>query len=356
MRWKPFPRIAVVALFTLLPMRTASAVTIDVAEEAFIELHGFAQTAVSMTFAESEAQPTVVTDLFLRRVRLLVSGQLNRTFRFFIGTLNSDFGKGNEYGTRPLLGDVRMEIVLADEAQIALGLLKLPFSRHGGEASGSLHGIDFHGAFLAHSSSAPPHRDIGVMVRGLLIDGLIDYRVAIVDGREPTGDKDWPRFVGRVGFNVFDAEPGYFFSGTYLGTKQILAFGVSFDLQPGVGGHDGSSLAWALAFDAFADIPFDEHGLVATVCAYLHGPGRVVPEGFGMWADVGFRVAVIEPLVAVEWFQPSEGDSGKRLAILPGVNWWIVGHKASLKLRFGAARLDGAGWSEELLLQAQIGF
>lgn len=105
------------------------------------------------------------------------------------------------------------------------------------------------------------------MVRGLLLDNQVDVRLAIVDGIEYnkevippdttvlTNEDDMPRFVGRIDYNVFDPEPGYFWAGTYLGKKKVLSFGLSFDLQPGVGGDEGDELYYAFAFDAFADIP-----------------------------------------------------------------------------------------------------
>ena len=39
------------------------------------------------------------------------------------------------------------------------------------------------------------------------------------------------RAAGRVQVNLMDPETGFFYAGTYLGTKKILSIGASFDFQ-----------------------------------------------------------------------------------------------------------------------------
>ncbi len=355
-----------IAFCLLCLTKNAEAAKINISDTAFLNINGYAQFWLSMPMDQG---PTLQTDFYLRRVRLLFSGQIAPNFNFFIGTLNGDMGKNGDMSSRTLIADAWLEYIVADYLKINAGLLKLPFSRHMQQTGAKLHGLDFHGSCLQREGGIG-HRDMGVMARGLLLNKHIDYRLAIVDGIEyAPGDPDTDppvtainendslRVVGRIGYNVFDPEPGFFWAGTYLGKKKILSFGISFDIQPGVGGENGEELYYALAFDAVADIPIGKNGIVATLNAYKFGPGCTVPEGSGFWADFGYRINKIEPLVSLESYTPTNGDTGKRLAILGGLNWWIHGHNVNLKFQFGSVKLNGSDeWTSTAIIQSQVFF
>ncbi len=359
---------AVLTLFVCLFCFTsnAGAAKINISDKAFLNINGFVQTWMHMPIDQG---PSLKTDFFLKRVRLLFAGQIAPKVNFFIGTLNGGMGQDGNMTARTLIADAWVEFVVADYLKINAGLLKLPFSRHMQQTGAKLHGLDFHGSFLQRYGGIG-HRDMGIMARGLLSDKHIDYRLAILDGIEyapgnpnavfpvPAKNKnDSLRIVGRVGYNVFDPEPGFFWAGTYLGTKKVLSFGASFDLQPGVGGDNGDEFYSAFAFDAFADIPMGKNGIVSTLNFYNFGPGGALPKGCGLWADFGYRINNIEPLIAFEWYAPSEGDVGKRQAILGGVNWWMHGHNVNLKFQFGSVNVNGADkWTKTADIQVQVFF
>ncbi|MBN1222722.1 MAG: hypothetical protein JXB23_05705 [Candidatus Aminicenantes bacterium] len=344
----------------------ARAAKIKISDTAFLDIHGYMQHWLHMPLDQG---PSIKTDFYLRRVRLLFTGQIAPNVNFFIGTLNSDMGKNGDMSSRTLIADAWMEFVISDYLTINAGLLKLPFSRHMQQTGGKLHGLDFHGSYLMRYGGIG-HRDMGIMARGLLLNNKIDYRIAILDGKEyapgnsnatppvaDTNKNDSLRLVGRAAYNVFDSEPGYFWAGTYLGTKKILSFGLSFDIQSGVGGENGNDLYSAIAVDAFADIPIGKNGIVSTLNFYSFGAGGAVPEGHGLWADFGYRIDKIEPLIAFEWYSPSQGDAGKRQAILAGLNWWIHGHNVNIKFQFGTENLNGVDkWTNTAIVQGQLLF
>ena len=351
--------ILVTVGFLLIVATNANAAKIPISETSFLDIHGYMQNWLYMPMDQG---PSIKTDFYLRRVRLLFSGQIAPNVKFFIGTLNGDMGKDGNMSSRTLIADAWMEFTLSESLTINAGLLKLPFSRHMQQTGAKLHGLDFHGAFLQRYGGIG-HRDFGVMARGLLLKKKLDYRIAVVDGREyapgdpVTNKNDSLRLVGRFGYNVFEAEPGYFWAGSYLGTKKVLSFGISFALQPGVGGITGDELYSAVAFDAFADIPMGENGIVSTLNVYSFGAGGMIPKGSGLWIDFGYRINKIEPLIALEFYSPAEGDAGKRNTILGGVNWWIHGHNANIKFQFGTEKLHGADkWTNTAIIQGQIFF
>lgn len=353
--------LSVVAVFGFLLgfAANANAAKIPISDTSFLDIHGYIQ---NWLFMPMDQGPSLKTDFYLRRVRLLFTGQITPKIKFFIGTLNGDMGKDGNMTSRTMIADAWMEFTLSESLTINAGLLKLPFSRHMQQTGAKLHGLDFHGAFLKRYGGIG-HRDFGVMARGLLFNKKLDYRIALVDGLEyapgvpAVNKKDNLRIVGRLGYNVFDAEPGYFLAGSYLGTKKVLSFGVSFDLQPGVGGNTRDDLYSAIAFDAFADIPMGENGIVSTLNIYSFGAGGMVPKGSGMWIDFGYRIKKIEPLIALEFYSPANGNAGKRNTILGGINWWIHGHNANIKFQFGTEKLNGADkWTKTATIQGQIFF
>jgi hypothetical protein len=170
-------------------------------------------------------------------VRILLKGKVHPRIGFFIGTLTTDLDKAADERPATIIGDAWMEGEIARELKLNAGLLKLPFSRHGAQGGGSLHGVDFHGAFLRRKGPKPitlddgtaetrpsvPHRDYGVMARGLVLRDRLDYRLAITDGVSPHEvDEANPRFVGRLGVNFFEPEPEFFWKGTHVGNKKVL--------------------------------------------------------------------------------------------------------------------------------------
>ena len=363
---RKFFAILAAAVCLLCFTADARAAKIKISDSAFLDIHGYMQNWLHMPFDQG---PSFKTDFYLRRVRLLFSGQIAPNVNFFIGTLNGDMGKNGDMSSRTLIADAWMEFVIGDYLKINAGLLKLPFSRHMQQTGAKLHGLDFHGSCLKRYGGIG-HRDMGIMARGLLSNKKIDYRIALLDGREyapgnpdatppkpDTNKNDSLRLVGRVGYNVFDAEPGFFWAGTYLGTKKILTFGASFDIQSGVGGENGDELYSAFSFDAFADIPMGKNGIVGTLNFYSFGAGGMVPKGHGLWADFGYRIDKIEPLIAFEWYSPNEGNAGKQRAILGGLNWWVHGHNVNIKFQFGAENLNGADeWTKTAVIQGQLFF
>lgn len=338
---------------------TAHAIELVEDEHHYVDITGFVQPRLSLAINGDDN--SVTEDMYIRRVRLLFSGKVHENVGFYIGTLTADIARDARQSSPTVIGDAWLEGDFGKAFKLNAGLLKLPFSRHGAQGAGALHGIDFHGAFAERAIGTPDgtgalpiHRDVGVMARGLLFSETLDYRLAIVDGVAPNESGDYPRIVGRLGVNFMDSEPGFFWAGTYLGKKSILSIGASADIEPGVG--DGGDPYYAFAFDALADIPFGENGLVATVNAHYYGPGGIIPKGMGVWADLGYRIRKIEPLVEFEYYVPSD-EGFRRIGVFGGANYWIRGHHANVKLQVGAVDVETKkDWATEILMQGQVMF
>ncbi|MEZ4602216.1 MAG: hypothetical protein R2861_02045 [Desulfobacterales bacterium] len=65
-------------------------------------------------------------------------------------------------------------------------------------------------------------RDDSVTFWGNVIDDKFQYRLMMGEGVEDkvVNPDDTLRFAGRMSFNLFDPETGWFNAGTYLGKKE----------------------------------------------------------------------------------------------------------------------------------------
>ena len=90
---RKFLAFLIVAACLLCFTMDAKAAKIQISDNAFLDIHGYMQHWLHMPFDQG---PSIKTDFYLRRVRLLFSGQVAPNVNFFIGTLNADMGKNGD--------------------------------------------------------------------------------------------------------------------------------------------------------------------------------------------------------------------------------------------------------------------
>jgi hypothetical protein len=120
---------------------SAQAAKIKISDTSFLDIHGYMQNWLYMPLDQG---PSIKKDFYLRRVRLLFSGQVAPNVNFFIAALNADMGKDGNMSSRTLIADAWKEFVISDYLKINAGLLKLPFSRHMQQTGAKLHGLMIH--------------------------------------------------------------------------------------------------------------------------------------------------------------------------------------------------------------------
>jgi hypothetical protein len=353
------------------------------------------------------------TDFYLRRMRILLFGQLNDKVKFFVETDNPNFGKQGDFSMNTFIQDAWVEFNLDPALQIDVGMLLAPFSHHGMQGAVTLHSLDYHAALIKYpQGSHKVWRDYGVMLRGLFLSDMLEYRLAILNGvhggpADPRNPHDFPRLTGRLTFNLFDSESGpgtggFFWDGIYLkktdagvvSTRKIASLGASIDWQKDLNVHrnvgvtdpaaddfvESRSDYWAVAADVFVDLPLSEDallGLTGQVNFYYydHGDRRSSladpPSrsfygiqgggeytGYGLMSEIGLRYDAYEALLSVDWFEATkaDGDEGDYLAVYGGLNWWWLGHSTSLKLQAGAAKVADGDFGFVGILQTQLLF
>jgi len=281
---------------------------------------------------EPQAAPSgdsLDTDFFLRRLRLILPGQLSDVVRFFVSIDSTDLGRRGNLEIDASVLDAWVEFALDEGFIVDIGLLMVPYSHNGMQGAVTLHALDRHVDLLRYPRGGHKGlRDFGVMIRGLLFDRLLEYRLAVFNGvhgdlsdvereddagvewsepRDPRNPHDWPRFSARLAVNVFDADGdagagGFFYDGIYLTTSDdgtvispstVFSIGVSADWQRDLNAvwepysvtvaelRDSRKVAsredyWAVAGDLFFDVGIDDEGEIGAagqvnVYYYYHG-------------------------------------------------------------------------------------
>ncbi|MBN1654282.1 MAG: hypothetical protein JXA30_10975 [Deltaproteobacteria bacterium] len=344
--------------------------------------------------------------LYMRRIRILLSGQINDLVNYFAETDNPNFGKYGDFAPKMFIQDAWVELNVAPEFQLDIGMLLLPFSHQGMQGATTLNALDYHVRLIRYPISQV-WRDMGVMARGLLFDNVLEYRLAVTNGAhpnaktktnaaeasypsDPRNPKDWPRLTARLVLNAFEPEgvptvAGFFYKGAYLketpegiiSAKKVLALGGSVDWQKGVNVSmqeveqdvwevDETKDYFAAAADVFAEIPLSDDKRVALTGQvnfyfYNHGDRKGLSfydlegnkdlySGVGIASELGLRYDAIEPIISLDWFNSSKvpddaGEIGDYLAVYGGINYFWMAHALTFKLEVGAQkepRLSGS--------------
>jgi hypothetical protein len=297
-------------------------------------------------------------NVFVRRVRLLLGGTLFKDFEYFFDTDYPDLFKANaSTGSKNTPGMNVQDAfatwkAIGDQLKIDLGYMLPPLQHNAVQGATTLYGWDYFAYAFRHSgafnsSGNPIGRDAGVQLRGLVLDGHLEYRVGLFQGRRnaasdtQVGSRNMFRVAGRVQVNILDPEPGFFYAGSYLGAKKILSLGASYDFQD-------SYKRWAV--DAFADLPAGP-GVFTGQVNFVHADGDdflmnppamaggtatpALPEQNAIMAEVGYLVddVNLSPILRFErlWF-PASDASETRFG--GGLAFWPYGHNVNVKAFF----------------------
>lgn len=298
-------------------------------------------------------------NLFLRRARLLVGGQVAKNITFFIETDNPNLGRSPKaLGSGFILQDALAEVKFSDPLTISAGLMFVPFCRNCIQSAATLLSLDYSSfSFLATpATQSSVGRDIGFQAKGYFNGNRIEYRVGAFQGFRAAGSRNPLRGVGRLQINLLDAEtPGIFYTGTYLGTKRVLAIGGGFDMQAGPGDN-----YQAFAIDGFLDYPLtDSVSITAQVDYFMYDGGQTFPtvvEQNAIFAEAGlyFKPLRIMPFVKFETqnFDPAAAVDNTRYQA--GFTYYISGHNANLKVAYSRLDPDVGNASNQFTTQLQV--
>jgi hypothetical protein len=337
------------------PAAPPGGLKIEGAGNTSLKLGFLLQPAFEAQTSQPAADPAQ-TSFFLRRARLLLSMTIGSTLELFAETDAPNLGKAN--GVASSVGAAMQDAFITwkpmDELKLDMGMMLVPFSHNSLQSAASLYGWDY----FAYSFQQSPGltnfagRDTGIQARGLVAKHL-EYRVAIFQGRRdiaapppPTMPPTPPpaplsrtvmRYMGRVQYNVFDAETGYFYGGTYGGTKKIVSFGLGVDHQDEYTGIVG---------DGFVDWPLGADVVTAqvNVAHYDGGTWINLKPQTDIMAEAGYRFGELKvnPIIRIEDQMISDATDAlpNTLRIAAGVVYWYMGHNANVKLFYTYVKPD----------------
>ncbi len=316
-------------------------------------------------------------NMYLRRTRILLGGTLLDKIEYFVDTdypnLFLDSNTGTATAPDYLKNTTGMNVQDAFVTFKAVGnMLKvdvgymLPAMAHNAlQGAGTLYGFDYYTYSFVHSApgvfgtaGSSVGRDVGAQLRGLLVDGHIEYRLGIFQGlRENRTDtqmeaRNFFRVTGRVQINFLDPEPGFFYAGTYLGAKKVASIGGSYDFQ---------DKYKYFAADGILDLPAGPGVATAQVNLAHWDGGTFIPEMVkqtALMGEAGYTVAAVRlsPIVHVErrW---GSGDVPDETRIGGGLAFWPYGHTSNVKAFYTHVKTTGeANGYNQFNLQWQVFF
>jgi hypothetical protein len=297
-------------------------------------------------------------NLFFRRLRILGGGKINDQLSFFFETDSPNLGKGAADGTKNA-GDVYIQDFVvtykpgSDAFNLDVGMMLNEVSYNSNQSAASLLAPDYGPYSFAWSGplQARVGRDYGVRARGYLFGDHLEYRASVMQGVRGENSTNNFRFLGRMMFNVFEAQKGLFYTGTTLGTKQLLSFGASIDKQ-----EDYETIG----VDAFWDQPLGGGNGLTVQADWSSLDGDVflatLPEQDNLLVEAGFYIKSLKLLPFIQYSERDFNDAtlADTDKVMVGLGYMFAGHNGNLKLSFGQHGTDGADDSDEFWLQLQV--
>jgi hypothetical protein len=369
--FKPSPLLAATAVAIMLPAVSAHAGgTITFGEDKYVSV-GFGMRA-SFSDVENGAPDGTSNsyDFNLDSARIYLSGSLNKYIK---GMLNTEKDIGGE-GFQAI--DANVQFLVMPELQIWAGRFLSPsdranmagpyYSLGGGYWSGIASRYGFNGGYIG--------RDDGAAIVGTALNGKFAYSFGLFEGyREfvlapvttgPNTGSDGPMYAGRLQFDFWDAEPGYYGTGNYLGTKDILAIGIAGRSQ-----KDGASSTTATGDYASYSIDFlfekkdlGPGGLSFEAAAYdydtsdvfLSEQGTAYSTGVGYIFNEKMGWGQLQPFARYQKFTPDNDIDTSRYDL--GVNYVIDGYNAQVGGFYSNQQVTGTPDVGSLNIALQVQF
>jgi hypothetical protein len=313
---------------------------------------------------ETVDQEGTSTNLFIRRLRVILGGTLNEHWSFFFETDSPNVGKaspmpgGAAPGTKDqgdmFVQDAFVTYSRSQAFKVDAGMIMLPHSRNGTQSAASLLPVDYGPYTFIDSGPCGERvgRDYGVQVRGYPASQRFEYRLAVAQGVRGTDARNPLRITGRAVYYPFGAETGFFYAGTFQGTKRQLGFGAGFDAQ------DDARLYSA---DAFFDTPVlnKTQGITLQFNWMRYDGGTflpALPKQDAFLIEAGYHVANhrVTPFVQYQARHFAGAATPDQNSLQAGVAWWMAGHQRNLKFSAGRLHADGQADRTQVLAQLQV--
>ena len=298
----------------------------------------------------------VATNLFLRRLRLIMGFTLGEKLSVFMETDNPNLGKANNAGVKDA-GDVFIQDFVATykfspKFMLDGGMLLLEQSYNHNQSAATLLTTDYGPYTFVESAPAGQRvgRDYGLRARGYLLDNHLEYRGGLYQGVRGTNAANDLRFTGRVMYSFFTPQVGLFYRGTSLGKTQTLSIGGSYDTQEK---YD------SIGLDFFWDQPIGESAFVFQA-DYVNTDGgdfiTALAEQTNMLFETGFYFSSIRLQPFLQYATQNFNDASRvdEERLTAGLTYYINGHNNNLKFSYTKIEPDAGESRDQINLQWQI--
>ena len=323
-----------------------------------------------------------LNDFMIRRTYFSVKGTATPELSFFMhyagdrigqdGLDNSSYGLGTGLALRDAWVTYK---VLGNDFMIQAGRMYIPFTRNYGTTSTKAlltTELDWGQGGIRSGIFYPSKvgRDDSVTLWGNVLEDKLQYRLMVGEGAESSAlnPDDNLRFAGRLSFNLFDTETGWFNKSTNLGQKKILAIGGGFDYQQDLVWGDKQDDYTAYTADIHLDMPMGAGALTADL-AYIGIDNSVNgitssdltagTDGDIMTGQLGFLFNEnIQPFVHAEVIMPDASGAEDTNVYGAGLNYYIKGlaNKLTAEYTLVDSDNDDIGETDLITVQAAFGF
>lgn len=366
---------AVTAAIMLPAMNANAGGTISFGEDKSISVGFGMRTSFSSVEDAAKNGKSRSHDFSLDSARIFLSGSLNKNIKGMLNTEKDIAGEGFQ------VIDANVQLEIMPELTIWAGRFLSPsdranlagpyYSLGGGYWAGIASRYGYNGGYIG--------RDDGVAAVGNLLNGKLGYSFGAFEGNTAfkispapassnTANKtgsDKLMYAGRLQYDFWDAEPGYYGTGNYLGGKDILAIGIAGRTQDGgsfsatkTGDYDSYSVDFlmekkldggAVSVEAaYYDYDTDDVFLSEQGKAYSAGAGYIFNNTVG-WGK-------FQPFVRYQKFDSDAAinDTTKKYDL--GVNYIIEGYNAQISTVYSDTKVSGKDSVNALNIALQVQF
>ncbi len=353
---RSFPRsriVCVLALCLLVPSLARAQAVIKVNDNVSLRFGTLVQAWADA--AEDSAGHTA-NNLFLRRIRVLFGGQISPQVSFFFETDNPNLGKSPKtLGSGFITQDAWIEWKPRSNAFILdAGLMFIPLCRNCLQSAATHLTLDYGTATFLQSGATQSSvgRDTGFTAKGYLVQQRLEYRIGAFQGIRGTGARNPLRTSGRLQYNFWDTEVvPFFYPGTYLGSKKVLALGGGFD-------HQMDYDAWAVDF--FLERPLPGKNSMTSQINWIHCDGgstlTTLPEQDDLHAELGYYVASrkLLPFIRFENQNFSSRSGNDQTRYQAGLTWYPNGQNFNIRGAYSRVNPDTGKGTNQLTVQFQF--
>jgi hypothetical protein len=357
--------LALIGIAGALPAASAWAgATVNFGQDQSVSI-GFGMRTSYSSIGHAAPDGSRSNDFNLDSARLYFGGSLNQQIK---GMFNTEWD-----GNQIRVLDAAAQFSFSPALNVWAGRLLSPsdranmagpyYSLGGGYWAGVASRYGYNGGIFRG-------RDDGVTVWGNVLDGRLGYSVGAFEGHtfgigsltqsqaKAAGVRasDGLMYAGRLQYDFWDPEPGYYGTGNYLGTKDILAVGLAARAQKdGVltPAASGDYRSWSLDF--LLEKRLAGASAVSLEAAwYDYDTDNVIraEQGRAWLLGAGYVINRLQPFVRYQKFEADTGIDTRQADA--GVNYIIDGYNAQLAALYSRTRTTGAADQSKFSVTLQL--